>query len=234
VDERLIGAGRAPNVEDLNLEAAGVAYDRKRGVQVNDFLQTSNSRVYAAGDICMDWKFTHAADAEARIVIKNAWFAPFGLGRARLSCLVMPWTTYTDPEVAHVGMYEREARDKEMRSKPSGPAKDVDRAVTDGEVGFVKIHHRKGSDQILGATIVARHAGEMIGEVTLAMVGKRAQYPLRRHPSLSDSGRGHQEGRRCLPPHLAHLGPGRCCVSSLGCPEAGRVVKPLHFALRQG
>jgi pyruvate/2-oxoglutarate dehydrogenase complex dihydrolipoamide dehydrogenase (E3) component len=175
VDEILIGAGRAPNVEDLNLEAAGVAYDRKRGVQINDFLQTSNSRVYAAGDICMDWKFTHAADAAARIVIKNALFTPFGLGRARLSRLVMPWTTYTDPEVAHVGMYEREARDKGIAVETIKiPLKDVDRAVTDGEAaGFVKIHHRKGSDQILGATIVARHAGEMIGEVTLAMVGER-------------------------------------------------------------
>jgi pyruvate/2-oxoglutarate dehydrogenase complex dihydrolipoamide dehydrogenase (E3) component len=175
VDEILIGAGRAPNVEDLNLEAVGVAYDRKRGVQVNDFLQTSNPRVYAAGDICMDWKFTHAADAAARIVIKNALFAPFGLGRARLSSVVMPWTTYTDPEVAHVGMNEREARDKGIAVETLKiPLKDVDRAVTDGEAaGFVKIHHRKGSDQILGATIVARHAGEMIGEVTLAMVGKR-------------------------------------------------------------
>jgi pyruvate/2-oxoglutarate dehydrogenase complex dihydrolipoamide dehydrogenase (E3) component len=175
VDEILVGTGRVPNVEGLNLEAAGVEYDRRRGVQVNDFLQTRNRRIYAAGDICMDWKFTHAADAAARIVIKNALFAPFGLGRSRLSGLVMPWTTYTDPEVAHVGLYEREARDRGIPVVTIKiPLHQVDRAIADGEeAGFIKIHHRKGSDQILGATIVARHAGEMIGEVTLAMVAKR-------------------------------------------------------------
>ena len=104
VDEILVGAGRAPNVEGLNLEAVGVEYDQRKGVKVNDYLQTTNPRIYAAGDICMDWKFTHAADAAARIVIKNTLFSPFGLGKSKLSNLVMPWCTYTDPEIAHVGM----------------------------------------------------------------------------------------------------------------------------------
>jgi pyruvate/2-oxoglutarate dehydrogenase complex dihydrolipoamide dehydrogenase (E3) component len=111
VDEILVGAGRAPNVEGLDLEAVGVEYDRQ-GVKVNDYLQTTNPKIYAAGDICMNWKFTHAADAAARIVIKNTLFSPFGLGRSKLSSLVMPWVTYTDPEIAHVGMYEREAQEK--------------------------------------------------------------------------------------------------------------------------
>ncbi len=174
VDEILIGVGRSPNVEKLNLDAIGVEYD-KRGVKVNDYLQTTNPKIYAAGDICMNWKFTHAADAAARIVIKNTLFSPFGLGRSKLSSLVMPWATYTDPEVAHVGMYEQDAQAKGLEFDTIKiPFEKVDRAIADGETdGFVKILHKKGSDQILGATIVARHAGDLISEVTLAIVGKR-------------------------------------------------------------
>jgi pyruvate/2-oxoglutarate dehydrogenase complex dihydrolipoamide dehydrogenase (E3) component len=172
VDEILVGAGRAPNVEGLNLEGVGVKYDAK-GVVVNDYLQTTNPKIYAAGDICMDWKFTHAADAAARIVIKNTLFSPFGLGRSRLSSLVMPWVTYTDPEVAHVGLYEHEIRKKGVAFNTIQiPFREVDRAIADGETeGFVKILHEAGTDKILGATIVARHAGEMISEVTTAIVG---------------------------------------------------------------
>jgi pyruvate/2-oxoglutarate dehydrogenase complex dihydrolipoamide dehydrogenase (E3) component len=170
VDEILVGAGRAPNTEGLNLEAVGVEYDHQ-GVKVNDYLQTTNPKIYAAGDICMNWKFTHAADAAARIVLKNTLFSPFGLGRSRLSSLVMPWATYTDPEVAHVGLYEKEARDRGIEVSTIKVAfHDVDRAIADGEEeGFVKIHHKKGTDIILGATIVARHAGETISEITTAM-----------------------------------------------------------------
>ncbi|GAB4377613.1 MAG: mercuric reductase [Elainellaceae cyanobacterium] len=172
VDEILAGAGRAPNVEGLNLEAVGVEYDSKRGVHANDYLQTTNPKIYAAGDICMNWKFTHAADAAARIVIKNTLFSPFGLGRYKLSSLVMPWVTYTDPEIAHVGLYEHEAKAKGIEvSTIQIPMSKVDRAIADGEeAGFVKILHQQGSDKILGATIVARHAGEMISEVTTAIV----------------------------------------------------------------
>ncbi len=174
VDEVLVGVGRTPNVEGLNLEVVGVEYDKKQGVIVNDYLQTTNPKIYAAGDICMDWKFTHAADAAARIVIKNTLFSPFGLGRSKLSNLVMPWTTYTDPEIAHVGMYEQEAKEQGIEVETIKiDLSDVDRAIADSEeLGFVKIVHKKGSDQILGATIVARHAGEMISEVTTAIVGK--------------------------------------------------------------
>ncbi|MBD2250104.1 mercuric reductase [Nostoc parmelioides] len=168
VDEILVGAGRSPNVEGLNLEAVGVKYDKRRGVEVNDYLQTTNPKIYAAGDICMEWKFTHAADAAARIVIKNTLFSPFGLGRSKLSSLVMPWVTYTDPEVAHVGLYE--SQDVETIKIPFSS---VDRAIADAqEDGFLKIHHKKGSDEIVGATIVATHAGEMISEITTAIVNK--------------------------------------------------------------
>ncbi|BAY43424.1 pyridine nucleotide-disulfide oxidoreductase dimerization region [Scytonema sp. HK-05] len=172
VDDILIGTGRAPNVEGLNLEAVGVEYDQRHGVMVNDYLQTTNPRIFAAGDICMNWKFTHAADAAARIVIRNALFSPFGLGRQKLSNLVMPWVTYTDPEIAHVGMYEHQAQEMGIDvATIKVPFSDVDRAIADGEEeGFVKIHHPKGSDKILGATIVARHAGEMISQITTAIV----------------------------------------------------------------
>jgi pyruvate/2-oxoglutarate dehydrogenase complex dihydrolipoamide dehydrogenase (E3) component len=169
VDEILVGTGRAPNVEGLNLEEAGVKYDKREGVIVNDQLQTTNPNIYAAGDISLRHKFTHTADASARIVIQNALF----LGRKKLSGLTIPWCTYTDPEIAHVGIYERDALEKGMAVDTFiRPFEEVDRAVTDGEEeGFVKVHVKKGTDRIMGATIVARHAGEMISEITLAMVG---------------------------------------------------------------
>jgi pyruvate/2-oxoglutarate dehydrogenase complex dihydrolipoamide dehydrogenase (E3) component len=169
VDEILAGAGRAPNVEGLNLEAVGVKYDKKKGIEVNEHLQTTNPRIYAAGDICLKYKFTHTADATARMAIQNALF----LGRKKQSALTIPWCTYTDPEIAHVGMYERDAQEKGIAvDNFVRPLNDVDRAIADGEEeGFVKIHVKKGTDKILGATIVARHAGEMLGEITLAIVG---------------------------------------------------------------
>lgn len=166
VDRLLVSVGRAPNVEGLDLENAGVAFE-KTGVVVNDFLQTTNPRIYAAGDICMRYKFTHAADFAARTVLQNALF----MGRKRLSALTIPWCTYSDPEIAHVGSYEKDAAacgiEVETFTKPMG---EVDRAIAEGRTeGFVRIHTRKGSDEILGATVVASHAGEMISEITAAM-----------------------------------------------------------------
>ncbi|MDP1698812.1 MAG: mercuric reductase [Xanthomonadaceae bacterium] len=168
VDAILAGVGRVPNVEDLDLAKAGIECDRERGVHVNDFLQTHNRHVYAAGDVCLEHKFTHTADASARIVVRNALFP----GRQRLSALTIPWCTYTDPAIAHVGLYVRQANERDIPVKTfTIPMHDVDRAVTDSEeTGFVKIHVRERSDHILGATVVARHAGEMINEITLAMV----------------------------------------------------------------
>lgn len=167
VDDILVAAGRSPNVEELNLEAVGVEYDGRTGVKITQRLQTTNPRIYAVGDVCFPYKFTHTADAMARMVIQNALF----FGRKKTDDLIIPWCTYTDPEIAHVGMYERDAREKGIEVDTYlQPLKDVDRAVADGErEGFVKVHVRKGSDKILGATIVARHAGEMISEITLAM-----------------------------------------------------------------
>ena len=170
-DEILVGVGRMPNVEGLNLEAAGIEYDKRKGVAVNEYLQTTNRNIYAAGDICFPYKFTHIAEATARIVIQNALF----LRSKKHSSLIIPWCTYTDPEIAHVGMYEKEAEAKGIPVETySQYFKDVDRAVLDGEEeGFIKVYIKKGKDKILGATVVAKHAGEMISEITLAMlVGK--------------------------------------------------------------
>jgi pyruvate/2-oxoglutarate dehydrogenase complex dihydrolipoamide dehydrogenase (E3) component len=169
-EEILVGVGRAPNVEGLGLEAAGVRYDSQEGVQVDDRLRTTNPAVYAAGDVALTHKFTHTADASARVVVQNALF----LGRKRMSALTIPWCTYTDPEIAHVGIYVREAHERGIPVKTfTIPMHLVDRAILDGEEeGFVKVHVREGTDVILGATVVARHAGEMINEITLAMVAK--------------------------------------------------------------
>ncbi|NLC70898.1 MAG: mercuric reductase [Desulfuromonadaceae bacterium] len=166
-DQILIGAGRTPNVTQLDLEKAGVDYDPLEGIRVNSRLRTGNSRIYAAGDVCSPFKFTHAADAMARIVIANALFG----GRQTVSGLVIPWCTYTTPEVAHVGMNRREAEEKNIEiDSYSVSLAEVDRALLDGEeYGFVTVHVKKGTDRILGATIVARNAGEMINEFTLAI-----------------------------------------------------------------
>ena len=168
VDAILTGTGRVPNVDDLNLEAAGVDYDNISGIHVDDFLRTGNARIYAAGDVCLEHKFTHTADASARIVVRNALF----LGRQRVSALTIPWCTYTDPAIAHVGLYVQQAHERNIPVKTfTIPMHDVDRAIADDEeTGFVKIHVKERTDRILGATIVARHAGDMINEITLAMV----------------------------------------------------------------
>jgi pyruvate/2-oxoglutarate dehydrogenase complex dihydrolipoamide dehydrogenase (E3) component len=168
VDAILVSIGRVPNIEGLGLEAANVQYT-ERGVTVDDGLRTSNPCIYAAGDVAMKHQFTHMADAAARIVLQNALFPG---PQKKLSNLVVPWATYTDPEVAHVGKYAHEldatgvAYDVFHKS-----LSEVDRARTDGKTeGFVKVLVRKGTDQILGATIVASEAGDMLNEITLAMV----------------------------------------------------------------
>ncbi len=209
VDAILVGAGRRPNVEGLNLEAAGVAYDHDHGVQVNDYLQTSNRRIYAAGDVALERKFNHMAEATARMVVRNALFR----GRRRLSSLTIPWCTYTDPEIAHVGIYVEDAHTQGFPLKTfTVPMSDVDRAVLDGEgEGFVKIHVRDGTDTILGATIVARHAGEMINEISLAMVAgiglKTVSRVIHSYPTQAEAIRkaGDAYNRTRLSPFLKAL-----------------------------
>ena len=165
-DAILVAVGRAPNLHGLGLEQAGIHFDSS-GIKVSDTLQTSNRHVYAAGDVCSPYKFTHSADAQARILIANALF----LGRQKSSALTLPWCTYTDPEIAHVGMYEQEAQAQGIKvTTLTVPLVEIDRALLDGEIeGFARVHLQSGSDKILGATIVARHAGEMINEFSLAI-----------------------------------------------------------------
>jgi pyruvate/2-oxoglutarate dehydrogenase complex dihydrolipoamide dehydrogenase (E3) component len=161
-DAILVATGRTPNVEGLGLEAAGVACSRE-GIGVNDNLRTTNRHIFAAGDVGSRYKFTHAADVLARTVIQNALF----FGRKRASRLVIPWCTFTDPEVAHVGVNSAAAGRQEAATV-TVPLDEVDRAIVDDETnGFVRVHHRAG--RIVGATIVAPAAGELIGLLTYAM-----------------------------------------------------------------
>ena len=180
-DEVLVAIGRTPNLDGLGLQAAEVKFDAG-GVLVDDRLRTSNRKIYAAGDICSAYKFTHVADAMARVVLQNALF----FGRKRTSSLVIPWTTYTDPEIAHVGLYQQEARQRGLKLQTlTVSLAEIDRAVLDGEPeGFARLHVDAKSGHILGATAVARHAGEMIAEVVLAMTEKARVGALSRtiHP----------------------------------------------------
>ena len=170
-DAILVSVGRQPNLEGLGLEQAGVKFTAS-GVVVNERLRTSNPRIFAAGDVCSKYKFTHAADAMARLVIANALF----LARRKVTDLVIPWCTYTDPEIAHVGYYEKDARAAGYDvATLTESLNHVDRAILDGEdQGFARIHYDKKTGRILGGTIVARHAGETIGQLTLAMVAKQS------------------------------------------------------------
>lgn len=180
-----------------------------RGVTVDDHLRTTNRRIYAAGDICSPYQFTHAADFMARIVIQNSLFK----GRARSSRLTIPWCTYTSPEVAHVGLYEHQAQEQGIETSTyTQRLEDVDRALLEGEeTGFVKVLVKKGSDQILGATIVARSAGDLISEVTLAManglgLGKIAS-TIHPYPTQAEAIRkiGDQYNRTRVTPFIKKL-----------------------------
>jgi pyruvate/2-oxoglutarate dehydrogenase complex dihydrolipoamide dehydrogenase (E3) component len=170
VDTLLVATGRVPNVEGLGLEEAGVTYDRRLGVQVDARLRTTNPRIFAAGDVCSRYQFTHAADALARLVLANALF----MGRQSASALTIPWCTYTDPQIAHVGFTAAQAEAAGLAVTTFvQPLHEVDRAVLDGETeGFAKVHVKRGTGTIVGATIVARHAGEMIGLYTTLMTHK--------------------------------------------------------------
>jgi pyruvate/2-oxoglutarate dehydrogenase complex dihydrolipoamide dehydrogenase (E3) component len=166
-DAVLVATGRQPNVENLNLEKAVVVFDPKLGVRVDDFLRTTNQRIFAAGDVSsLGYKFTHAADAMARLVIRNALFPTKG----RASSLIIPWCTYTEPEIGTVGLTEEQAHDRNLSVTVfRQTASQLDRAATDGAESWVKVLVHHGTDRILGATVVGQHAGELIGTLSLAM-----------------------------------------------------------------
>ena len=188
-DEILLSIGRTPNVGELGLDAAGIAFDDKTGITVDDFLRTTNPRVYAAGDVCLSLQFTNAAEATARMAVQNA----FAAKRRRISLMTIPWCTYCDPEIAHVGMHVWDASERSVEIKSfTVMMQDVARAITDGQDdGFVKIHVKVGTDKILGATIVASRASEMINEISVAMstgIGMRKlARVLHTYPAQSDA-----------------------------------------------
>ncbi|MBX9581601.1 MAG: FAD-dependent oxidoreductase [Gemmataceae bacterium] len=160
-DAVLTAAGRAPNVGGLDLGKAGVTSDSHDGIRVDRHLRTTNPRVYAAGDVCsLGYRFTHAADATARIVVRNALFPT----KAKASALTIPWCTYTDPEVGRVGIAGADDGDVYRLD-----LRELDRGATDGAEGFVKVVTATGKDCILGATVVGPHAGELAGSFSLAM-----------------------------------------------------------------
>lgn len=167
-DRLLVATGRTPNVEHLGLEAAGVEATRA-GVKVNDRYQTTNSRIYAIGDVASALQFTHVADAQARRAVANALF--FGMGGGRNSDLVVPRVTYTSPEVAHVGATPDEATARGISVEVLRVDLSAnDRSVLEGDdEGFLKVYLARGTDRIVGATLVAAHAGEMIGELGVAI-----------------------------------------------------------------
>jgi pyruvate/2-oxoglutarate dehydrogenase complex dihydrolipoamide dehydrogenase (E3) component len=167
-DEILVAIGRQRNLEDLNLDAAGVRFDQKSGLEVNTRLQTSQAHIYAAGDVCSRYQFTHNADAQARLVLRNALF----LGRAQADRLVIPWCTYTKPEVAHVGATRSELeRARQPFDRYRVDFGELDRGATDNAAdGFAEVLTRKGSDRIIGATVVGKDAGEHLSPILLMMI----------------------------------------------------------------
>ncbi len=208
-DHILLGIGRTPNVEGLGLETVKVASHPQLGIEVNDHLRTSNHNVFAAGDVCSKYKFTHSADFTARIVIQNSLF----LGRSKVSKLIIPWCTYTSPEIAHVGIYPGDAVEQGLQLDTfTQPLSGIDRAILEGDdVGFVRVHCRKGTDKILGATVVAAHAGDMIGEIVMAMkhrIGlRKIASVIHPYPTHTEAIRklGDQYNRTRLTPTLKSL-----------------------------
>lgn len=206
-DHVLAGIGRTPNVDGMGLEAAGIKYDLRSGIEVNDRLQTSNPDVFAAGDVASKYKFTHAADFMARIVVQNALF----FGRSKVSRLLIPWSTYTSPELAHVGKTAEQAQAEGTAVDTfTVQLSEVDRAILEDETdGFVRVHVKRGTDRIVGATIVASHAGDMISELTLAMnqsIGlKKLANSIHPYPTQAEAMRklGDQYNRTRLTPTVA-------------------------------
>jgi pyruvate/2-oxoglutarate dehydrogenase complex dihydrolipoamide dehydrogenase (E3) component len=168
-DEILVAVGRVANTAGYGLEELGVAVTRQRTVEVNEFLETGYPNIYACGDVAGPYQFTHTAAHMAWYASVNALFGR--LRRFKVDYSVIPWATFTEPEVARVGLNEQEAKDKGIANQVvTYGIDDLDRAIADGEArGFVKVIVKPGSDVILGVTIVGEHAGDLIAEFVAAM-----------------------------------------------------------------
>jgi len=169
-DEILIALGRKANVKGFGLEELGVELSDRGTVATDEFMRTTNfPNIYACGDVAGPYQFTHTASHQAWYVAVNALFSPFR--KFKVDYRVIPWCTFTDPEVARVGINEQEAREKKIEYTVSRYGiDDLDRAITEGEAhGFVKVLTPPGSDKVLGVTIVGDHAGDIIAEYVAAM-----------------------------------------------------------------
>jgi pyruvate/2-oxoglutarate dehydrogenase complex dihydrolipoamide dehydrogenase (E3) component len=166
-DEILLALGRKSNIEGLNLEAAGVKYN-KQGIQVDEYLQTTTSNILAIGDVTGGYLFTHVAAYQSGVAVRNA-LVP--IGKKKVDYRVVPWCTFTDPEVARVGLTPEEAgkQHKQVRIV-NFPWADIDRAQTESEtVGFIKLVLAGKKDELVGVHMVGARAGELLGELSLAM-----------------------------------------------------------------
>jgi pyruvate/2-oxoglutarate dehydrogenase complex dihydrolipoamide dehydrogenase (E3) component len=187
-DQLLVAVGRVPHVEGLGLDNAGVAYSKK-GIVVDDTLRTTAKHIYACGDVVGPYQFTHTADFQARLIIRNAFFP----GRSKINYRVVPWCTFTDPEVARVGLNEKDAQAQGVSYDAyTYDLKDLDRAVCDREnEGFIKVLTKKGKDQILGVTFVGPHGGDLLHELALAMhqnIGlKKLANMIHVYPTLAEA-----------------------------------------------
>jgi pyruvate/2-oxoglutarate dehydrogenase complex dihydrolipoamide dehydrogenase (E3) component len=168
-DQLLVAVGRVANTQGYGLETLGVPLTNSRTVETNEYLQTIYPNVYACGDVAGPYQFTHTASHQAWYAAVNALFG--GLRRFRADYSVIPWATFTDPEVARVGLNETEAQERGIACEVTRYGiDDLDRAIADGEAhGVVKVLTAPGSDRILGATIVGEHAGDLIIEYISAM-----------------------------------------------------------------
>ncbi|HEX4943685.1 MAG TPA: FAD-dependent oxidoreductase [Usitatibacteraceae bacterium] len=168
-DEILVAVGRVANTADYGLEELGIPVTKQRTVEVNEFLETAYPNIYACGDVAGPYQFTHTAAHMAWYASVNALFGR--LRRFKVDYSVIPWATFTEPEVARVGLSEQEAKEKGIAHQVvTYGIDDLDRAIADSEAhGFVKVIVKPGSDRILGATIVGEHAGDLIAEFVAAM-----------------------------------------------------------------
>ena len=190
-DEMLVAVGRAPNTAGLGLEEVGVALDERGAVEVDDYLRTSVPTIYACGDVIGPYQFTHTASHQAWYAAVNPLFSPFK--RFKADYRVIPWTTFTDPEVARVGLNEQQA---ERQGVPVEVTRfhleELDRALADEEGrGFVKVLTPPGKDRILGVTIVGHHAGDLMAEFIFAMkwgLGlKKVMGTIHIYPTLAEA-----------------------------------------------
>ena len=168
-DRLLLAVGRSPNVEGLGLEELGIDCSARGTIEVDEYLRTAIPGIYACGDVAGPYQFTHMASHQAWYATVNALFGRFR--RFKVDYSVVPWATFTDPEVARVGLNESEAAQHGINCEVTRyDIADLDRAIADGEAhGFVKVLTEPGRDRILGATIVGYHAGELISEFVMAM-----------------------------------------------------------------